>query len=67
MYHFITYEIGSDWVQLGSPINGIAANEHSGYSMDISADGYTVIVGSPYNKQHFWNAGRVSMYHFDPD
>lgn len=67
VYQFTTYENGSDWVQLGSPINGIAANELSGYSMDISADGYTVIVGSPYNKQHFWNAGRVSMYRFDPN
>jgi hypothetical protein len=30
---------GNDWVQVGSNINGVTANEHSGRSIDLSSNG----------------------------
>jgi hypothetical protein len=39
----------SSWDQRGDDINGEAAGDKSGYSVDISADGETVAIGAPFN------------------
>ncbi|MDB4018889.1 hypothetical protein N9453_03430, partial [Aquiluna sp.] len=40
---------GSDWVQLGSDIDGEAADDSSGYSVSLSSDGNRVAVGATGN------------------
>jgi len=37
---------GFTWTQVGSPINGLAAGDHSGYSVSLSEDGNVVAIGS---------------------
>lgn len=37
---------GFTWTQVGSPINGSAAGDHSGYSVSLSEDGNSVAIGS---------------------
>ena len=37
---------GSNWVQLGSDIDGEAADDRSGYSVSLNADGNTVAIGA---------------------
>ena len=40
---------GPAWsqIQLGSDIDGEAANDHSGYSVSLSSDGTRVAIGAP--------------------
>jgi hypothetical protein len=38
----------SGWKQIGNDINGVETYGNSGYSMSLSADGTTVVIGSPY-------------------
>ena len=49
------------WSQLGSDIDGEAANIQSGYSVSLSADGYKLAIGAPYNGS---NSGRVRVYQY---
>ena len=41
--------INSSWQQLGTDIDGEAADDYSGYSVSLSADGSTVAIGAPSN------------------
>ena len=54
-----------DWVQRGNSIDGEAAGDNLGQSVDISADGTAVIIGSPWNDGNGNNAGVVRVYQFD--
>jgi hypothetical protein len=47
------------WILLGSQINGLAANEQSGYSVSLSSDGTTVAIGAPYANS---SAGATRIY-----
>ena len=40
---------GTDWAQLGADINGEASNDQSAFSLSMSADGNTVIIGTNSN------------------
>ncbi len=40
---------GTGWVQQGADIDGEAAGDYSGYSVALSADGGTAIIGAHYN------------------
>ena len=42
----------SSWILLGSQINGLAANEYSGYSVSLSSNGTTVAIGAPYGNSY---------------
>ena len=42
-------QANSTWIQVGSDINGEAAEEKSGYSVSLSRDGSTVAISAPYN------------------
>lgn len=55
---------GSAWQQLGNDIFGEAAGDKSGTSTSISADGYTVAIGAPYNDGAGVDAGRVRIYRY---
>ena len=53
---------GSAWVQRGSDINGAAAGDKAGWSINLSANGNTVAIGSRYNDGGGSNAGHVRIY-----
>lgn len=62
-----------EWEQLGATIPGIGADDYSGYSIAISEDGYTVIIG---DTEHDYfdpeegtknNAGLIKVYHWTGD
>jgi uncharacterized repeat protein (TIGR02543 family) len=48
--HVRIYELfGNTWIQLGQDIDGEAADDESGYSVSLSADGNRVAIGAPWN------------------
>jgi hypothetical protein len=62
--HTRVYEwSGSVWTQMGGDIDGEAANDNSGYSVSLSADGTRVAIGaSGGDGVNGTNAGHVRMY-----
>ena len=56
---------GSSWVQVGDSIDGDAANDRSGLSVSLSADGATVAVGTPYHDGNGEDAGLVRVLAMD--
>jgi hypothetical protein len=57
---------GSLWGQLGLDISGTQANEESGYSVSLSADGTTVAIGSnQYDVTGTINIGRTRIYKYN--
>jgi hypothetical protein len=50
------------WSQLGSDIDGEAANDDSGYSVSLSSDGTTLAIGAPYNDDSGLRSGHVRIY-----
>lgn len=53
------------WEQLGNDIDGAAFNNFFGTSVAISADGYTVAIGAPYNNnKNGKDAGHVQVYQY---
>jgi Ca2+-binding RTX toxin-like protein len=53
---------GSDWLQLGSPIDGDNAFDRAGSSVSVSDDGRTIAIGSP---SHSGVTGQVRVFRFD--
>jgi FG-GAP repeat len=63
--HVRVYSINStsgDWMQVGLDIDGEAANDQSGGSVAISADGKTIIIAAKFNDGNGNNAGHVRVY-----
>ena len=56
---------GTSWNQLGSDIDGEAADDQSGFSVSLSADGTIVAIGSPNNDGTGSNAGHVRVYKYN--
>ncbi len=52
----------NNWDKLGGDINGEAANNESGYSIDLSSDGSIVAIGAPHNNN---STGQVKIYKYD--
>ena len=50
------------WTQIGESINGEAANDNSGYSVDISADGSIVAIGAKANDGNGDFSGHVRVF-----
>jgi hypothetical protein len=56
----------NNWVQVGSSIDGQTANEYSGSSVSLNADGFTLAIGAP-----FWDgtgatdSGKVRVYSYN--
>ena len=51
----------SSWTQIGSDIDGEAANDSSGWSVSLSSDGSVVAIGAPMNgdnSEDYKNSGR---------
>ena len=55
---------GGAWSKLGSDIDGEAADDDSGWSVALSADGTIVAVGAPYNDGNGADAGHVRVYQY---
>ena len=61
--HVRVYEYnGTSWVQRGADLDGEAADDESGGSVSLSADGSIVAIGSSYNNN---NRGHVRVYVYD--
>ncbi len=56
---------GSVWTQIGGDIDGEGSNNYSGWSVAMSSDGGTVIIGSPHNSDTDHAAGQVRIYRLD--
>jgi hypothetical protein len=53
---------GGAWVQVGSDIDGEAAEDYSGVPVSLSADGSRVAIGAPFNDGTGTNAGHVRVH-----
>ena len=53
------------WVQLGSDIDGEAANDQSGTSVSLNGDGTIVAIGARYNDGTADDAGHVRVYQYN--
>jgi hypothetical protein len=63
--HVRVYEFsGGTWSQLGSDIDGEAADDYSGHSVSLSSDGTRVAIGAAYNDGNGSDAGHVRVYEF---
>jgi LPXTG-motif cell wall-anchored protein len=56
---------GSAWAQRGADIDGEAADDFSGWSVALSADGDTVAIGALRNDGTASDAGHVRVYRWD--
>ncbi len=56
---------GAAWAQLGTDINGEAADDYSGYSVSLSADGSRVAIGARYNDGNGADSGHVRIYQWN--
>ena len=50
------------WTQIGSDIDGEAANDQSGFSLDLSSNGTIVAIGAPDNDGAGNGAGHVRIF-----
>ncbi len=50
------------WLQIGADIDGELANDSSGHSVSLSADGTTLAIGAPYNDGNGSDSGHVRIY-----
>lgn len=56
---------GSDWVQKGNSVVGPDDYAYLGWSVSLSADGDSYVVGLPAYVNHEFNNGRVRVYEYD--
>ena len=64
--HVRVYEYdGSNWSQLGSDIDGEAAEDYSGGAVAISGDGNRVIIGAYGNGDAGYFAGHARVYEYN--
>ena len=65
--HVRIYEwIGSAWVQIGMDIDGEAISDWSGWSVNLSADGNTVVIGALHNDGNGSKSGHARIYLLSP-
>jgi hypothetical protein len=55
-------ESGGTWTQVGSDIDGEAANDDFGYSVSMSSNGTRVAIGGALNDGTGYNSGHVRVY-----
>jgi hypothetical protein len=56
---------GTTWIRVGADIRGEAAEDQSGLSVSLSADGSRVAIGAPFNDGSGASAGHVRVYRWD--
>ena len=57
---------GDAWIQQGEDIDGKSADDASGWSVALSADGSTVAIGEPRVDQSGTSSGNVRIFRFVP-
>ena len=57
--------VGTDWVQLGGDIDGEAAQDRSGSSVALSADGTRLAVGAIFNDGNGDNSGHARVFEYN--
>jgi Flp pilus assembly pilin Flp len=61
--HVRVYEnVSGIWVQIGTDIDGEAANDFSGFSISLSSDGSILAIGSTENSGNGSSSGHVRVY-----
>ncbi len=61
--HVRMYEnVSGVWTQIGSDIDGEAANNYSGYSVSLSSNGSIVAIGAYLNSDNGTNSGHTRLY-----
>lgn len=55
------------YLQLGADIDGEFAGDQSGFSVSLSADGATVVIGAPNNDGNGNDSGHTRIFRFDSD
>ena len=53
---------GSSWIKVGADIDGEVANDYSGWSVSLSADGSRVAIGAHANDGNGQSSGHVRVY-----
>ena len=53
------------WTKMGSNINGESSDDNSGYSVSLSSDGTTVVIGAYKNAGGGAEAGQARVYKYD--
>ena len=56
---------GISWVQLGQDMDGEAADDNLGWSVNFSSNGNRLVVGAPYNDDNGDAAGQARVYEFE--
>jgi len=59
------YDGINGWTQLGADIDGEAADDYSGWSVSLSADGTRVAIGATDNDGGGSNSGHTRIYEYD--
>ena len=54
-----------EWRQIGENIDGEDAYDHSGYSISLSGDGMTVVIGAAKNDGNGGQAGHVRVMYYN--
>jgi len=62
--HVRVYQYASDWIQLGSDIDGLSNWESAGFSVALSDDGTIVAVGATNSDGGGVNSGGVRVYQY---
>ena len=55
----------NNWVQMGGDIDGEAEGDYSGFSVDLSDDGTTVVIGADLNDGAGQYAGHARVFRYD--
>jgi hypothetical protein len=56
---------GSDWLQMGSDIDGEGVGDYSGYCVSLDSTGEILAIGAPANNGNGSNSGQVRVYEWD--
>lgn len=63
--HARVYELtNGSWIQLGSDLDGTAADDLFGHSVSLSHDGKTIAVGGPINTANSSGAGQTKIFKY---
>lgn len=55
-------DVNGTWVQIGSDLTSLVAGDRAGYSVGISRNGETVVVGAPENDERRENSGHARIF-----
>ena len=61
----IYYWSGVNWIQKGLNVNGESTDDWSGYSVNLSSDGNTLVIGAHRNDDNGSNSGHTRIYDWD--